>query len=213
MTPSRPVRLEDLDAEGDGRRSSPSAARNRAEILPVLRRVLPARGRALEIASGTGEHAVHFARGLPDWSWQPTDRDAEGLASIDAWRVHAGLPNVLPPLRLDVERDDWPAGPFDAVVAINLLHITPWSAGLALLDGAARVLATGGVLCLYGAFFRDDRATAPSNLDFDARLRAQDPELGVRRLEAVVAAAQARGLSLRAVVEMPNQNLTVVLSW
>ena len=203
-----PVRLEDLSGEADGRRCSPSAARNREDILGALRSRLPASGRVLEIASGTGEHAIHFARGLPNVRFEPTERDPEGLASCRAWWQHASLPNLAEPLQLDVIDGPWPRGPFDAVLAINFLHIAPWSACVAFLRGADAALRSGGVCCIYGAMFRADHEPESSNLDFDARLKTRDPGLGVRHLDAVREVANP--LLLDELVDMPNNNVLVV---
>jgi predicted O-methyltransferase YrrM len=207
----RPVRLEELADEADGRRRSPSAARNRAEILPVLREALADAREVLEIACGTGEHAVHFARALPQLSWQPTDRDEEALRSCRAWWAHAQLPNLREPRPLDVEAADWGLAEVDAVVAINFLHITPWSACRALLAGAARVLRPGGLVFVYGAMFRSGHEREPSNLEFDRRLRTEDPAFGVRELEALLEVAASHGLAPGAVLEMPHRNLVVTM--
>jgi len=200
--------------EGDARQYAPAAERNREPILAVLQEVLPAQGRVLEVASGTGQHAVFFARALPGLTWQPTDADPEALASIEAWRRAEALPNVLAPVPLDVLREPWPAqlqGPWDALVCINMVHISPWEATQALLRGAARVLAPGGKLALYGPYLVEGRETAPSNLVFDASLRSRNPAWGVRALEAVLAEGAAHGLVRERVVDMPSNNLTVVL--
>ena len=196
----------------DARRSSPSTARNRDPILAVLRRALPAKGLVLEIASGAGEHAVHFAGHLPGLAWQPSDADPEALASIAAWRAASGLPNLLPPVTLDVRAEPWPVTRADAIVCINMIHISPWAATEALMHGAARLLPSGGVLYLYGPYRRRDRATAPSNEAFDADLRRRNAEWGLRELEAVVGAAERCGLRLRETVDMPANNLSVVLT-
>lgn len=188
----------------------PAPERNKEPILDVLRRVLPASGRCLEIASGSGQHAVHFARHLPAWTWQPTDVAAENLASIRAWVREAALPNLREPLRIDVASDDWGVGAVDAVFCANLLHIAPWSAGLGLLRGAGRHLAPGGVLVLYGPFRIDGAHTAPSNAAFDADLRARDARWGVRDLADVTAAAARSGLALAERVAMPANNQTLV---
>lgn len=187
---------------------APATLRNRAFILDVLRRVLPASGVVLEVASGTGEHAAYFAGELPGLIWQPTDPAAPHLTSIEAWRSSA--PNVRSPLPLDVQNEPWPVAHADAVVCINMLHISPWDAGLALLRGAGCVLPANGPLYLYGPFTRAGRHTAPSNEQFDARLRAEDPRWGVRDLDEVVSAAAPFGLTLQEVVEMPANNLSVV---
>lgn len=189
--------------------SSPSVARNREPILAVLRDILPASGTVLEIASGTGEHAVHFAAALPHLRWQPSDRDPEALASIAAHREAAGLPNLLPPALLDVSAPSWPAEHAEAVVAINMIHIAPWSAALGLAAGAARVLGPGGVLFLYGPYREEGRPTAPSNEAFDASLKARNPEWGLRQLGDVVALASRHGLALLRRVEMPANNISL----
>lgn len=189
-------------------RHSPAAERNRGPILAQLQRWLPAQGRALEIAAGTGQHAVHFAEGLPGWTWQPTDPDPAALASIAAWRDKADLPRLLPPVALDVLAPDWPVpGEFDAVFCANLLHISPWQTCAALMQGAARHLAAAGQLIVYGPFVVDDVATAPSNLAFDADLRARNVSWGLRQLGDVADQAQAAGLELVERVAMPANNL------
>lgn len=194
----------------DARRFSPSTARNRDPILEVIRRVLPKSGTVLEIASGTGEHAVHFARHLPGLIWQPTDADGDALASIAAWLASERLPNIRPPLLFDVHAETWPMDRADAIVCINMIHISPWTATEALLRGAGRVLPQGGVLFLYGPYRRADRATAPSNEAFDADLRRRNPGWGLRTLEAVTAAAFSQGLRRSETVDMPANNLCVV---
>lgn len=186
---------------------SPACERNRAPILEQLRGLLPASGLVLEIASGSGQHAVHFAAGLPGLSWQPTDPDPIALASVAAWREEAGLPNLRPPLRLSV-LEPWPIEGADAMFCANMVHISPWECTLALLAGAARVLPAGGRLLLYGPYRRNGQM-APSNLAFDESLRSRDPRWGVRDLEALQAAA--RGFTLERVVEMPANNLIVSL--
>lgn len=195
----------------DHRRQAPAAARNRDPILAVLRPHLPERGVVLEIASGSGEHVVHFARGCgPGLIFQPTDLDSEARASIDAWVVSEGLANVRPALALDAAAEAWPVEHADAVVCINMIHISPWTSTLGLLRGAARVLRPGGVLYLYGPYRRDGRHTAPSNEAFDADLKSRNPAWGVRDLEAVAEAAGSNGFGPPTVVEMPANNLSVV---
>jgi SAM-dependent methyltransferase len=190
---------------------APSTARNRGPILEVLRPRLPAEGLVLEVAAGAGEHAVHLAAALPGLQWRPTDPDPEALASIAAWREHAGLANLLAPLRLDAaEPETWPVDRAEAVVNINMIHISPWAATLGLLRGAARILPPGGGLFLYGPYFEDAVPTAPSNLAFDESLRGRNSAWGVRRLEAVAAAAAEVGLSLAERITMPANNLVVV---
>lgn len=198
---------------------SEAAERNRQPMLDVLRRVLPASGgrRALEIASGTGQHVVWFARHLPEWRWQPTDFEASSLASIAAWcQDDAGdgpLANALPPRRLDVCERPWSVeGSFDAIVCANMLHIAPWACCPALMQGAARHLTPQGVLVTYGPYFADDAPVARSNLAFDAELRLRNPQWGVRRLTEVVDEAEHAGLQLRDRFEMPANNLMLVFA-
>ena len=200
--------------EADGRRFAPATARNRAPILAVLERVLPERGLVLEIASGTGEHAVAFARALPSLTFQPSDADPEALASIEAWRRHSGPANLRRALPLDVHALPWMLpgiARIDAALCINMIHIAPWSACLALLDGAAAQLAPGAPLVLYGPYREGGIHTAPSNAAFDASLRERDPRWGVRDQGEVAAEAAARGLDLEEVVAMPANNRTLVL--
>lgn len=191
-------------------RSAPAVARNRDPILNVLRRVLPAHGLVLEIASGTGEHAVHFAGALPGIVWQPTDPDAAALRSIAAWRDRTGLPNLRPPLEFDVTASPWPVERADAVVCINMIHISPWRSAEGLMAGAGRVLGPGGILFLYGPYKEEGRHTAPSNEAFDADLRARNPAWGVRDLGDVIALAASHGLDFAERVAMPANNLSVV---
>jgi SAM-dependent methyltransferase len=192
------------------KRHAPSAERNREPLLPVLREVLPARGTVLEVASGTGQHAVFFARAFPELEWRPTDLEPENLESIEAWRMDEGTPNLRSPLLLDASAPTWPVESADALVCINMVHISPWEATRGLLRGAARVLTPGGPLVLYGAYFIEGRPTAPSNLAFDASLRERNPAWGVRELGAVAAEARMHGLELERVVDMPSNNFTVV---
>jgi SAM-dependent methyltransferase len=194
---------------GEARRTAPHVARNAEPIAQVLREALPGRGLVLEIASGTGEHAVHFARALPGVTWQPTDPDPNARASIAAWRAEAGLDNLLPPLALDAAAEAWPVERAGAVVCINMVHISPWAATLGLMRGAGRLLAPGAPLILYGAYRRAGVPTAPSNEAFDVSLRARNPEWGLRELEVVQAEAEANGLAFDRLWEMPANNLTV----
>lgn len=189
---------------------SPSVARNRDPILAVLREILPSRGTVLEIASGTGEHALHVATALPDLLWQPSDPDPLARESIAAYRAAAALPNLLSPLALDASLPSWPIAQADAVVAINMIHIAPWAATHGLMAGAGRVLPTGGPLYLYGPFTEGDVPTAPSNTAFDRSLRERDPAWGLRDLGDVVAIATAHGLDLVQRVAMPANNLSLV---
>ncbi len=196
----------------DGSCFSAAAERNRDPILDVLRRHLPPTGLVLEIASGTGQHIVHFGRLLPGLVWQPSDPDAELRHSIRARTEQAGLGNVRPPLDLDVTRFPWPVSRADSVLSINMIHIAPWEAVPALFGGAGRVVAPGGPLYLYGPFRRHGRHTAPSNERFDHQLRAQDPAWGLRDLEAVVEQGRLAGFQLIEVVDMPANNFSVVFS-
>jgi SAM-dependent methyltransferase len=189
-------------------RVSPSTARNRAPILEVLRPRLPNTGVVLEIAAGAGEHAVYNATALPHLFWLPTDPDPDALASIAAWREYAALPNVLPPLRLDAsDPDTWPTDRVDAVVNINMIHISPWAATQGLMTGVGRLLSPGGVLFLYGPFIETDLETVPSNVSFDQSLRSRDPAWGIRRLDDVKAQAAKNGLELSERIAMPANNL------
>lgn len=194
----------------DDRRSAPATLRNREPILSVLREVLPASGLVLEIASGTGEHAVHFAGALPALRWQPSDPAPDARASIAAWAAEEELVNILPPLDLDAAAGEWPIACADAVVCINMVHISPWAATEGLMRGAGRVLASGAPLYLYGPYRRAGRPLEPSNAAFDEDLRRRDPRWGLRELEAVTACADSCGLTLAQVVEMPANNLSVV---
>jgi hypothetical protein len=200
----------------DDRCYAPATQRNREPILEVLRRALPARGTVLEIASGTGEHAVWLAAKLPGLLIQPSDPDPDNRASIAAWAGFTGVPNVRRPLAIDVTAPGWEAGegvPPDpaAILCINMLHISPWAATLGLMRGAGALLPPGGMLYLYGAYKRGGAHTAPSNASFDQSLRARDPDWGVRDLEAVTGAAERAGLAPESVIEMPANNLSVIL--
>lgn len=176
----------------------------------MLRRLWQDPGRVLEIASGTGEHAVHFAKHMPHLVWQPSDLDAAAIASITAWRDHAALPNLEPPVVLDVCAQPWPGGTPTGIFCANMIHIAPWSCTLGLMDGAARLLADGGLLVLYGPFAIDRTHTAPSNASFDEDLRRRDPSWGVRDLVEVTRAATSAHLTERERIEMPANNLIVV---
>ena len=194
------------------RLSSASSQRNRGPILEVLSRVLPSAGRALEIASGSGEHAVFFARALPGVSWQPSDLDPDARASIAAWIEYEGLANVSAPREVDVMRAGWATavGAVDAVYCANMIHISPWECCLGLLDGAGVLLGSGAPLVLYGPYMRGGLHTAPSNAAFDADLRRRDPRWWIRDLDVVAREAGARGFELAEVVQMPANNLAVV---
>jgi hypothetical protein len=193
------------------RRSAPAVLRNREPIAEVLAEWLPDRGLVLEIASGSGEHAVYFAERFPALEWQPSDLHPDALASVAAWLNEAELANVRPPLLLDAAARDWPIDRADAVLSINMVHISPWKSALGLLDGAARLLAPGMPLIMYGPWIKDRVATVESNLAFDADLKRRDPEWGLRRVEDFAAAAGARGLRLEATRAMPANNLMLLL--
>ncbi|MFO1252377.1 MAG: DUF938 domain-containing protein [Inhella sp.] len=190
---------------------SPAAERNQQPILEQLQRLLPAQGQALEIASGTGQHARHFVAGLPGWLWQPTEADPELLH----WLRQPPLPaRWRPPLLLDVAQPDWGLGPerFELVYCANLLHIAPWACCAGLMQGATRHLAPQGRLITYGPYLEAELPTAPSNLAFDADLRARHPAWGLRALADVAAEAARAGLRLRERVAMPANNLLLVFS-
>ena len=198
--------------DDEARQLSPAAERNQGPILAELQRLLPARGVALEIASGTGQHAAHFAAGLPGWHWQPSDPEPRALASIAAWC--AGRVNVRAPIALDVTSTEWPGAPqpADAIFCANMLHISPWATCAALMQGTARHLSREGLLVLYGPYLVDGEPVSAGNLAFDADLRARNPAWGLRRLAAVLAQAEAAGLHLRERVQMPANNLLLVLA-
>ena len=190
--------------------TAPSAERNKQPILDVLERVLPARGVVLEIGSGTGQHVAHFAQALPNLTFQPSEMDVARNASIGAWVGGAGLQNVLSPLAFDVSKLPWPIARADAVVCINVIHISPWEATLALVKGAGAILPPGGVLVTYGPYLRGGRHTAPGNEEFDASLRARNPSWGVRDMDEVAAAASCEGLGLEEFVPMPANNFSMI---
>ncbi len=194
----------------DGRRSAPHVARNTGPILDVLRDVLPAKGMVLEIASGSGEQALEFARAFPKLLWQPSDADPAALQSIEGWRAVEPLFNLLPPVTLDARAAGWPIASAEAVVCINMIHISPWSATEGLMRGAGRVLEPGGPLYLYGPYRQAGVETAESNEAFDRSLRGRNPEWGLRDLEEVAAEAERHGLALERTVPMPANNLSVV---
>ncbi|NJK64115.1 MAG: DUF938 domain-containing protein [Synechococcaceae cyanobacterium SM2_3_1] len=205
-----------LPSPEEQRRFAPATQRNRDPILACLQRYLPPEGTVLEVASGTGEHAVYFAPHLASRVWQPTEADPLLCDSIRAWTEHCPATNLKPPLLLNVQDSPWPLEdsppqpPITALVNINMIHIAPWSACLALMGGAGRLLPKGGVLYLYGPFQREGSHTAPSNAEFDQHLRLQDPAWGVRPLEEVTAAAAQEKLQLLAVESMPANNFSVI---
>jgi SAM-dependent methyltransferase len=194
----------------DSRLYAPSVPRNRDPILDVLRTVLPDQGLVLEIASGSGEHVAHFAAALPGLTFQPSDPSPEARASIDAWAARTGMTNIRPALALDASRPPWPLSHADAIVCINMVHISPWAATQGLLAQAREILPAGGALYLYGAYLREGIATAPSNMAFDGWLRGQNPEWGLRDLAAVAALARDHGFSAPEVIEMPSNNVSVI---
>lgn len=198
-------------SHSDGPLSAPAADRNKGPILDVVKRVLPERGLVLEIASGTGQHVVHFAAALPRLEWQPSEPDPSMRSSVAAWIRQSGLANIRPPLDLDVCASEWPVEHAAAVLCINMVHITPWPSTVCLFEGAARVLNRGGLLFLYGPFRRHGRHTAPSNDTFDRELRGAHPAWGVRDLEAVEELGRKLGLSLEEVIPMPANNFSLVL--
>jgi len=194
----------------DAKHHAPATERNREPIREVLARELPPRGTVLEIASGSGEHAIHFARAFPALTWQPSDASEAALASIAAWRAEAALPNLCAPIALDVAAEAWPVARADAIVCINLVHISPWEAALGLFAGAARLLPAGGLLYLYGPYRFGGEFTAPSNASFDRSLRARDPRWGVRDVDELATVARGHGLALRDTVAMPANNHSLV---
>jgi len=194
------------DLGSGARRQAPAAARNVVPIGDVLERWLPASGTVLEIASGTGEHALAFARRFPDLDWQPSDPDRQALQSIAAWREE-GPANLAAPLRIDVCESDWGIAQAAAVLCVNMVHISPWESSLGLLDGAARILGKGGSLILYGPWIEADVPTAPSNLAFDESLRSRDARWGLREVDDFAREAALRGLVLIDRQPMPSNNL------
>ena len=203
-------RFYEAPASG-ARRSAPAALRNREFIADVLREWLPTSGLILEIASGTGEHATYFSERFPRLVWQPSDIHPDALHSIEAWRASSALPDVMTPVLLDASSLDWPIERADAILSINMVHISPWASALGLLNGAARILPSGAPLIMYGPWLKDDIPTAPSNLDFDADLKRRDPDWGLRRVEEFAGAASERGLRLEATRAMPANNLMLLL--
>jgi SAM-dependent methyltransferase len=218
MTDAKPTPWEPsagATAQDDRRLHAPAVARNRDAILEILRRELPAAGLVLEIASGSGEHIVHFAGALPALTFQPSDPNPDALDSIKAWAAQSDAANVLPPLRIDAAAEDWPASlqsehTPDAILCINMIHIAPWPAAQGLIRHAGRLLPPGAPLILYGPFRRPGRPLEPSNAAFDASLRARNPEWGLRDLGEVAALSAEAGFDGPEVVEMPANNLSVV---
>ena len=212
--PPTPPAASPVAEPADPRRHSAAADRNKGPILTELLRRLPPQGRALEIASGTGQHVVHFAAAMPGWQWQPSDAEPGALASIEARRGDAALPNVAAPLAFDLLADEppWPKTPVDLVFAANLLHISPWATCAALVRGAARCLSPGGLLVTYGPYRVPGEALRPGNEAFDADLRRRNPAWGLRGLDEVQACAGTAGLVLRERIVMPADNLMLVFA-
>ena len=190
------------------KRFAPATQRNREPIREVLARELPPQGVVVTIAEGTGEHAVYFAAAFPQLAWQPTDLDDRALQSIEAYRSEAALPNLREALRLDAREPQWPIPAADAITCINMIHISPWASTLGLFAGAARLLAPGALLYLYGPYRFDGTFTAPSNEEFDRSLKLRDPAWGLRDVRDIEAAAT--GFALREVVAMPANNHSLV---
>ena len=188
------------------KRSAPAALRNVGPIGDVLAEWLPVSGLVLELASGTGEHGLAFARRFPQIQWQPSDASDEALASIRAWR-EAGPGNLLAPIRIDAAANEWPIARADAMIAINLVHISPWETALGLLDGAARLLGSGAPLILYGPWIEEGATTVPSNQVFDMDLRARDPRWGLRNVADFTREAELRGLEFGERRSMPSNNI------
>lgn len=199
-----------IDAGQVEKRHAPATVRNRDAIADVLETVLPKSGTVLEVASGTGEHVIHFAQRFPHVFWQPSDYSDASLPSIAAWVAEAGVTNVYPAVQLDASSPGWPVRQADAILCINMIHIAPWAATIGLMAGAGRLLRAGAPLYLYGPYLRDGVETAASNLAFDQSLKERDPDWGLRDLSAVSALAAAQGLQLDRVIEMPANNLSVI---
>lgn len=198
------------DGDPAAKRHAPATLRNRDAIAAVLADWLPETGTVLEVASGSGEHVVHFAAAFPHLEWQPSDPDPAGLISIAAYRAEAGLANIAPPRALDASAPEWPIDRVDAVLCINMVHISPWQATLGLFAGAARLLAAGAPLILYGPYIEPDVPTAASNLAFDASLRARDPAWGLRDTDAVKRVAAEVGFAFAERRAMPANNLMLL---
>ena len=194
------------------RLSSAAAERNKNPILEVLQRVLPASGLVLEIASGGGQHVVHFAKRLPALTWQPSDPDADACASIASWIAAEKLDNVRPPLQFDARDASWPISACAGIVCVNMIHIAPWTAAEGLFAGAQRLLPAAGVLYLYGPYRMHGSHTAPSNEAFDADLKARNPKWGLRDIDDVEALAARHGFGLVETLAMPANNLSVIFS-
>ena len=204
------LRFYEVPASG-ARRSAPAAERNREPIAKVLANWLPGQGLVLEIASGTGEHSAYFAERFPALDWQPSDIHPDALASIEAWRASAARANMMPPLEIDAQVADWKIKKADAVLSINMVHISPWKSAIGLLEGAERLLPSGAPLILYGPWIVADGPTASSNLAFDADLKRRNPEWGLRKVEDFAAAARERSFVLEERRAMPANNLMLLM--
>ena len=192
-----------------GKRHAPATLRNRDAILSILRDELPSSGLVLEVASGSGEHAIHFAAALPNLDWQPSDPDPTALGSIEAWRRDAGLPNLLAPIQLDAA-NAWPIEMAAAIVCINMVHISSWAATVGLFRGAAKLLRAGAPLILYGPYIEGDVQTAPSNLAFHQSLQDRNPNWGLRDAADVDHIAAQSSFRRTGRTEMPANNLTLI---
>jgi len=208
-----------MNTSPDQRKFAPATQRNREPILEILLQVLPKKGTVLEVASGTGEHGIFFSYHLAPRIWLPSDPNPELRQSITAWQEFFPCDNILPPVDLDASAEVWPVetdfvleSPINAIVNINMIHISPWSACLGLMAGSGRILKSGGILYLYGPYKQNGKHTAPSNAAFDEYLQSQNSAWGVRNLEDVIAAAQANNMKLEKVYSMPANNLSVVFS-
>lgn len=199
------------EAGPEAKKHAPATERNRDAIAAVLSRILPSSGTVLEIASGSGEHVLHFARMLPDLDWQPSDPDSACRASIGAWTKESQLSNIADPVDLDASASLWPVEDVAAILCINMIHISPWAATTGLLAGAGRLLAPGAPLFLYGPFHIAGREAAPSNIAFDQSLRSRNPQWGLRNLEDVEKEARLHGLALMETIGMPANNISIIV--
>lgn len=198
-----------FEPSAEAKRTAPATERNRDAITHVLKGCLPAQGRVLEIASGTGEHIVHFAAQFPHLAWQPSDSDPLALASIAAWRAESGGDNLLAPVEVDAAAD-WQVQDISAILCINMVHISPWEATKGLMRNAGRLLPKGGVLYVYGPFRQQNRPTAPSNEEFDRNLKSRNSQWGLRFVEDVAQEASLHALHLDQIIEMPANNLSLL---
>ncbi len=216
MKNKNPFHCFPFEKTGDGRQYSPSSQRNASYILDVLKKVLPKEGTVLEIASGTGEHAVFFAPEFSQLTWQPSDPADDKIESIKAWMAAEPSPNLRSPIAIDAASDHWPlenqkvSPPITAIVCINMIHVSPWAAGLGLIAAAGRILKPGGVLYLYGAYMIDGQHTAPSNVEFDKMIRKTDSRWGLRDIRDVEKEANKQGLILKDVIPMPANNFSII---